>query len=97
MKPKPIAMKATPTPALKRGVEVIFSIVMTMPSAAIHTMFMVPTANISSIIAQQQPRQCIPCRRPRRNTPRGSVVQLAKKNGNGRWHSVRQACLSAEN
>ena len=76
---------------------VIFSIVMTTPSAAIQTTFMAPTANITSIIAQQQPRQYSPCRRPSRNTPRGSVVQLAKKNGNGRWHSVRQACLSAEN
>ena len=34
-----------------------FSIVITMPSAAIHTTFMTPTANITSIIAQQQPTQ----------------------------------------
>ena len=36
---------------------VSFSIVIMIPSAAIQTTFITPTANISSIIAQQQPRQ----------------------------------------
>ena len=35
----------------------IFSIVITMPSAAIQITFITPTANMTSIIAQQQPRQ----------------------------------------
>ena len=61
------------------------------------TAFITPTANIKSIIAQQQPRQCSPCRSPRPNTPRRSCRQLAKKNGNGRWHTRRQDCFSAEN
>ena len=35
--------------------------------------------------------------RTARPAPRGVVVQLAKKNGNGCWHCRRHACLSAEN
>ena len=95
--PKPIATNAKPTISLNRGVVVSFSIVISTPSPAIHTTFIAPTANISSIIAQQQPRQTRPCRRPSRNTPLVSVVQFEKKNGNGRWQTVRQACLNAEN
>ena len=77
---------------------VIFSIVMTTPSAAIQTTFMAPTANISSIIAQQQPRQYKPL--PQAEPQHAARLRRSswqKKNGNGRWHSVRQACLSAEN
>ena len=95
--PKPTATNANPTASLKRGVVVSFSIVISTPSAAIQTTFIAPTANITIIIAQQQPRQTIPCRKPNRNTPLVSVVQFEKKNGNGRWQIARQACLNAEN
>ncbi len=57
MKASPTARNTTPSARLKRIVVPSFSIVMTDPSAAIQTTFMAPTANISSIIAQQQPRQ----------------------------------------
>ena len=53
----PIATNAAPAMRLKRGVVESFSIVISTPSAAIQTTFMVPTENITSIIAQQQPRQ----------------------------------------
>ena len=52
---------------------------MSTPSAAIQTTFIAPTANITSIIAQQQPRQSSPCRRPSRNTPRRSVGPVRKE------------------
>ena len=57
MKAMPMAMKPTPMARLKRVVSVSFSAVITRPSAAIHTMFITPTANIASMVAQQQPRQ----------------------------------------
>jgi hypothetical protein len=49
--------KTAPSARLNRVVDMIFSTPMTVPSAAIHTTFIAPTANITSIIAQQQPRQ----------------------------------------
>ena len=55
----------------------IFSRVITTPSAAIQITFITPTANITNIIAQQQPRQYHPCLTPRRKTARGVVAQLA--------------------
>ena len=57
MKTAPAAMNTTPSARENRVVVLIFSTVMTAPSAAIQTTFITPTANISSIIAQQQPRQ----------------------------------------
>ena len=95
--PKPSATNTSPSASLNRAVMVSFSIVINTPSAAIHTTFIAPTANITIIVAQQQPRQTTPCRSPSRSTPIGSVVQFEKKNGNGRWQSLRHACLSVEN
>src|SRR6478735_2281768 len=57
MKTAPTAMKTIPNARENRVLVLIFSIVMMAPSAAIQTTFITPTANISSIIAQQQPRQ----------------------------------------
>src|SRR4029077_20345487 len=51
--PKPTATNVRPTTSLNRTVVVSFSIVSSTPSAAIHTTFIAPTANITSIIAQQ--------------------------------------------
>ena len=94
--PKPTATNTNTERSLNRGVVPIFSIVIAAPSAAIQTTFITPTANITaSSPSSSQDKE--PCRNPSRNTPRGSVVQLAKKNGNGRWHCVTQACFSAEN
>ena len=57
MKAAPATMKNTPSAREKRIVVLIFSIVIAAPSAAIQTTFITPTANITIIIAQQQPRQ----------------------------------------
>ena len=57
MKAAPTAMNTTPSARVKRVVVPSFSIAITAPSTAIQTTFITPTANISSIIAQQQPRQ----------------------------------------
>src|SRR5258708_7579005 len=57
MNATPIATNSAPSARLKRVVVPTFSIAMMAPSAAIQITFITPTANIESIIAQQQPRQ----------------------------------------
>src|SRR5262249_12060042 len=53
----PTARNTAPTARPNRVVLDSFSIVIRAPSAAIQITFMAPTANITSIIAQQQPAQ----------------------------------------
>src|SRR5215213_9320424 len=53
----PAAINTSPSAREKRAVVFIFSIAISAPSAAIQMTFITPTANIKSIIAQQQPRQ----------------------------------------
>ena len=58
-KPKPI--RATPSGALSfRPQGIFFSMAITAPKASIQPMLPVPTTNIKSIKAQQQPTQKIP-------------------------------------
>lgn len=45
----------------------VFSTTIRSASGAIHARFVIPTANIRSISAQQHPRQNMPCLRPSRN------------------------------
>src|ERR1043166_3949102 len=53
----PAATKITPSARLTHSVVSSFSIVIKAPKIAIHTTFITPKPNISSIIAQQQPTQ----------------------------------------
>jgi hypothetical protein len=58
-----LAQPSRPTPSgalSRRPQETFFSMAMTAPSASIQPTLPVPTTNISSMIAQQQPTQNIP-------------------------------------
>jgi len=57
MKATPIAAKAAPIARENRDVVATFSAAIMKPSTAIQMMFIAPTANITSITAQQQPTQ----------------------------------------
>jgi hypothetical protein len=57
MQAMPIAPKTAPMARENRAVVAIFSAAMMKPSAAIQITFITPTANMTSIMAQQQPTQ----------------------------------------
>lgn len=68
----PAAMR--PTPAVRDRIlppGAIFSARMNALIIAIHNTFMTPPTNNSSINAQQQPTQYVPCRMPRDSDPQG--------------------------
>ena len=66
-----VASSATPVDRHARaaGRARVFSYTISAVSAAIHTRLATPAANITSISAQQQPRQKMPWRAPRRKPP----------------------------
>src|SRR6478609_1386575 len=53
----PSRQNSAPSARLKRAVVMTFSVAMMAPSIAIQNTLITPIANISSIMAQQQPRQ----------------------------------------
>ncbi len=79
-------MRATRSP---RGAT--FSINTSAVSAAIHSMFMVPTTKRRSIKAQQHPRQDMPWWTPMRKPPPMPSRQLVMKNPMGERHRLRHA------
>src|SRR5262245_33956000 len=70
----PVAIRTMPTARLKRA-PASLSTAMISPRPAIHATFMTPTANITSIRAQQQPTQWRPWFTPMRKMRPGSVLQ----------------------
>src|SRR5262249_21048018 len=86
-----------PASRLGMGLSHCFSTVAKSPISAIQKMFMTPTANMTSISAQQQPRHHRPCSVPSRKIRDGSLLQRAKRMANGLRHLSRQACFSLLN